>query len=96
MLTGGGGSDVLTGGAGNDVFRDTIAGHNGDRITDFTSGDSIVFSDATLGSFTFNLSGATLIYSGGSLTLGSAPAGTLSASAASSGGVQLILGSASS
>jgi hypothetical protein len=91
VLKGGAGNDILTGGFGNDIFLDTIAGHNGDKITDFTSGDKIVFSDATLGSFVFSLSGSTLTYSGGSLTFGSAPVGAFSASAAS-GGVQLILG----
>ena len=94
VLKGGLGSDTLTGGAGSDTFRDTVAGHNGDKITDFTTGDKIVFSDATLGSFAFSLSGATLTYSGGSLTLQGLVGGTLAASAAATGGVQLSLASA--
>ena len=90
-LTGGTGADRLTGGAGNDTFLDTRAGLNGDTITDFSAGDSIVFSDAALGTFTFNLSGTTLTYSGGSLTLQGPVTGTLVASAAAGGGVQLTL-----
>ena len=83
------GADTLTGGAGNDTFLDTMAAHNGDTITDFSAGDTIVFSDATLASFTFSLSGTTLTFSGGSMTLSNAPKGTLAASAAAGGGVQL-------
>jgi Ca2+-binding RTX toxin-like protein len=94
VLTGGLGSDVLTGGGGNDTFLDTIAGHNGDKITDFAVGDKIVFSDASLGSFSFSLSGTNLTYSGGSMSLSNAPSGTLVASAAAGGGVQLTLGTA--
>jgi hypothetical protein len=92
IVRGGLGSDVLSGGLGNDTFLDTIAGHNGDSITDFGVGDKIVFSDATLGSFSFTLSGSVLSYSGGSLTLSNAAAGALTASVASGGGVQLSLG----
>jgi Ca2+-binding RTX toxin-like protein len=85
------GSDTLTGGAGNDKFEDTAVGHNGDTITDFDYGDKIVFSDATLGSFTFHLSGNVLIYSGGSMTLNNVPAGHFVTTAATGGGVQLTL-----
>ena len=88
------GADTLTGGGGSDTFLDTKAGHNGDTITDFSTGDSIVFSDATLAGFTFSLSGHTLTYSGGSLTLTNVPNGTLVASAASSGGVQISVSAA--
>ena len=89
-LVGDVGSDVLTGGAGNDTFGDTADGLNGDTITDFTAADRIVFSDANLDSFTFSLSGSTLTYSGRSLTL-TGVSGTLVASAAAGGGVQLSL-----
>jgi hypothetical protein len=85
------GADTLTGGAGNDTFLDTKAGHNGDTITDFSVGDKIVFSDATLGAFTFSLSGNTLTYTGGSLTLSSIPSGHLLSSAAADGGIQLTI-----
>ena len=96
VLAGGAGADVLTGGGGNDVFKDTRAGHNGDTIKDFGAGDAIVFSDAALGSFSFNLSGNTLSYSGGSLTFGSGLAGALVASTAAGGGVQLNLSASTS
>ncbi len=88
-LTGGFGTDTLTGGIGNDIFRDTASNLSGDTLTDFASGDTIVFTDATLSGFTFNLSGSTLTYTGGSLTLTGGVSGTLVASAASGGGVQL-------
>jgi hypothetical protein len=89
VLKGGNGNDVLTGSGGNDTYLDTIAGHNGDRITDFNVGDRIVFSNAALGSFTFSLSGSTLTYSGGSMTLSNVSAGSFIAGNAARGGVQL-------
>ena len=89
-LTGGSGVDVLTGGSGTDTFQDTRSGLNGDTITDFSAGDKIVFTDATLGAFTFTLSGSTLTYTGGSLTL-TGLTGTLVASAAAGGAVQLMI-----
>jgi len=94
IIKGGLGADILTGGAGNDTFLDTSAGHNGDRITDFSVGDLLIFSNVTLGSFSFSLSGSMLTYTGGSLTFNNLPAGTLVAGAASSGGVQLALANA--
>ena len=48
VITGGLGIDKLTGGAGNDTFHDTLAGLNGDTITDFTAGDKIVITNASL------------------------------------------------
>ena len=90
-LTGNLGADTLTGGGGNDTFKDTEAGHSGDTITDFHAGDQIIFTDATLASFSYNLSGNTLTYTGGSMTLLGSTAGTWSATAASSGGVDLTL-----
>jgi len=92
VLTGNGGSDTLIGGAGNDTFKDTKAGLNGDTITDFSAGDKILITDVSIASFTFSVSGKTLTYTGGSLTLGSTPTGTIVASAAAGGGVQLTIG----
>ena len=114
-LYGGLGDDVLTGGAGtdtmfdnvnydhpdggNDSYIDTIAGLNGDNISNFRDGDRIVLTDATLTGFAFSLSGSTLNYTGGSLNLtgasgwsgGSMVIGRLVASAAPEGGVQLTI-----
>jgi hypothetical protein len=64
---------------------------NGDTITDLTVGDRIVFTDATLAGFTFNLTGSTLTYSGGSLVLSAPVIGTITATAAAGGGVQLTI-----
>lgn len=89
VLTGGPGADTLTGGGGADIFRDTEAGHNGDTITDFQPSDTIVFTDASLSNFTFSLSGNTLTYTGGSMTLNGIVNGTFTETAAGSGGVQL-------
>ena len=91
ILSGLAGSDTLTGGAGNDTFKDTAAGLSGDTITDFSMGERILISDANIASFSYDLSGQTLTYTGGSLTLGSAPNGHIVASAAAEGGVQLTL-----
>ena len=90
VITGFSGSDVLTGGGGNNIFLDTEADHNGDTITDFHPGDSIVFTDASLTNFAFSVSGNILSYTGGSMTLESSSPGTLVASAAAQGGVQLL------
>ena len=90
-LQGGSGIDRLTGGAGNDVFVDSGAGLNGDTITDFAAGDRIVISNASLSGFTYSLSGSTLSFTGGSITLAGFAGGTFFASAAAGGGVQLSL-----
>jgi hypothetical protein len=93
VLIGGLGVDILTGGIGGDAFQGTTADLSGDTIADFQSGDRIVFTNASLASFTFNLSGSTLTYSGGSLILTGGISGQLTASAAAGGGVQLTLDS---
>ncbi|MEO6360740.1 MAG: M10 family metallopeptidase C-terminal domain-containing protein [Sphingomicrobium sp.] len=90
ILSGGRSPDRLTGGSGDDSFVDTRAGLEGDTITDFARGDRIVISDASLAGFSFTLSGSTLTYTGGWLTL-TGFTGTLIASAAAAGGVQLTL-----
>lgn len=69
VLQGGGGNDRLTGGTGHDAFIDTADGLNGDTIIDFSAGDNIVITDASIGNFSVSLSGNTLTYTGGSLTL---------------------------
>jgi Ca2+-binding RTX toxin-like protein len=91
-LTGGAGVDTLTGGIGNDLFSDTAAGLNGDTIIDFTRHDRIRISDADLAGFSASLSGDTLTYTGGSLTLLDVPDGYhLVTSALAGGGVELSL-----
>jgi Ca2+-binding RTX toxin-like protein len=91
ILTGGAGVDTLTGGSGNDAFSDTAAGLSGDTITDFTTGDKIVITDANMAGFSFTLSGNTLTFTGGSLTLSSVPSGTIVAHPAVGGGVELSI-----
>ncbi|NUT01790.1 MAG: matrixin family metalloprotease, partial [Sphingomonas sp.] len=91
LTSGQGVNESLTGGAGNDTFLDTIEDHVGDTITDFSVGDRIVFSNATFGNFNFSLSGSTLSFTGGSMTLTGGVNGTLVASAAPGGGVQLTI-----
>ena len=88
-LTGGSGVDSLTGGVGADTFSDSRAKLNGDTIEDFSSDDRILFSDATLSSFTYSLSASVLTYSGGSLILRGGVSGQFTAAAASTGGVEL-------
>ncbi|HEX6741123.1 MAG TPA: calcium-binding protein, partial [Sphingomicrobium sp.] len=95
ILTGGGGNDVLTGGGGVDTFRDFAFALDGNTITDLAIGEKIVITDATLAGFSFSLSGDTLTYTGGSLTLQQSAPGMLVASAAEGGGVALTLVAAS-
>ncbi len=76
ILIGGNAADTLTGGAGVDTFQGTAAELNGDRITDFAVGDRVRFINvSTAGSpaFTYVLSGNTLNFTGGSLTLENVP-----------------------
>jgi hypothetical protein len=89
ILSGGSGIDTLIGGTGADTFSNTIAGLNGDTITDLSVGDRIVITDASLAGFSYSIVGNTLNYTGGSLTLTNVPAGRIVVSAAAGGGVQL-------
>lgn len=92
ILQGKDGVDTLTGGLGADVFSDTAAGLNGDTITDLSVGDVLRITDANPNGFTFALSGNTLTYTGGSLTLSALPANYhLVASAAAATGVDIRL-----
>jgi len=91
ILSGGLGRDILTGGAGVDSFRDTAAGLNGDTIADWTHGESIVISDASLTGFSAARAGNVLTFTGGSLTLASGLSGQLFVGAAPGGGVQLTV-----
>jgi Ca2+-binding RTX toxin-like protein len=91
VISGRAGADVLTGDLGNDTFQDTAADLNGDTITDFSVGDRIVVSTASWANFTFSVTGHTLSYTGGSLTLSNVPQGTLVAHIAASGGVEVSI-----
>ena len=92
LLAGNDGADTLAGGGGDDVFLGTIADMNGDTITDFNAGDTIVFTDARIGTFSYALSAGVLTYAGGAISLANVPPGTLVARAASpSVGVMLTL-----
>jgi Ca2+-binding RTX toxin-like protein len=87
------GIDTLEGGAGADMFRGTMAALAGDTLEDFGLGDTIVLTDATMDGFAFQLSGTSLNYGSGSLTL-EAPlveGYRLDARAAAGGGVALTL-----
>jgi len=90
-LIGGAGADVLYGDAGDDTFRGSMSEMNGDLLVDFSRGDKIVFSDAALGTFNFSLVGNTLNYGAYTLQLGASFKGTLVASAAAGGGVQISI-----
>ena len=90
-LAGNSGGDTLTGGTGIDLFRDTVAGFNGDTIVDLAAGERIIFTDANLGNFTFSINGSTLTYTGGTMTLSVVPGGTPIARAADGGGVELVI-----
>ena len=57
--------------------------------TDFSREDRILFTGASLPSFTFSLSGDVLTYTGGSLTLPALRFASLAANAAPEGGVQI-------
>ena len=88
-ITGLGGADELNGGGGNDQYVDTLANFNGDRINAFAVGDHIIFTDASLATFNYSISGNTLTYNGGSLTLNVTSSGYLSATAITGGGVDM-------
>jgi hypothetical protein len=90
-ITGNAGSDTLIGGTGNDTFRDTKADLSGDTINDFGVGDRIVITDATVAGFSFSLTGNTLNFTGGSLTLSAPIVGAIAARVAAGGGVELTI-----
>jgi hypothetical protein len=91
ILSGGSGVDTLTGGLGADTFSNTIAGLDGDTITDLAGGEKVVITDAMLSGFSWSLSGSTLTYTGGSMTLRGVgvSGGTFQVTAHTGGGVDL-------
>ena len=90
-LTGGSGTDLLTGGADRDIFRDTAAGLNGDRITDFSMGESIQITDLTAQNAQLGINGSTLTYNGGSVTIDGLGPGRLVMRAITDGGIDIRL-----
>ena len=91
LIIGGAGADVLTGGSGVDRFRDTAAGLNGDRITDFLPGDRIQLTDLTLQNANIGVSGSTITFNGGSVTVDNLGPGRLIIRAIQTGGVEIRL-----
>jgi len=91
LLMGGAGADFLTGGFGADRYQGSTADLSGDTIAELGVGDSIIISDAAFEGFTFSLSGNTLTFTGGSLTVQNMPVGYLVAKAAFPGGVEIKL-----
>jgi hypothetical protein len=67
FLVGGDGLDTLTGGTGADTFQDTMAGLNGDHITDFLIGDRIQITDLTDPNIQVTATG--INYAGDSVTI---------------------------
>lgn len=91
ILTGGSGLDILTGGTGVDRFRDTVAGLNGDRITDFLPGDRIQITDLTAQTAGIGVTGSTITYNGGSVTVDNLGPGRLIVRDIQGGGVEIRL-----
>jgi serralysin len=95
MLSGRGGSDLLAGGNGNDLFQDTIANLGGDTITDFSRGDRIILTNATLGlamGLIVGSSGSQLTFGSTSLFLSNVHNPSFAIGAAPGGGVQISFG----
>ena len=91
ILTGGSGLDILTGGFGVDRFTDTAAGLNGDRITDFLPGDRIQITNLTALNANIGVSGSTITYNGGAVTVDNLGPGRLIVRDIQGGGVEIRL-----
>ena len=97
----GAGPDMLTGGGGANVFTGTAADLNGDTITDFVPGDTIVITDADPAHFAFHVSGTTLSFDPNTsasatfdtITLSNAPTQAITEHADAVSGVDLTFGS---
>jgi len=82
VISGGDGFDVLIGGAGNDTFTSSSGNFNGDTISDFAIGDSIVVTGSDLSSLNGTAASGTIAISGSvatTLTGVSSASGTFSA-----------------
>jgi hypothetical protein len=91
VITGGLGTDLLTGGTGPDIFRDSVSGLNGDRITDFLVGDRIQITDLTKANADIQIHGTTLTFTGGSVQIDDLVPGRLVIRTINSGGIEIRL-----
>ncbi len=64
VVSGGDGFDVLAGGAGNDTFTGSADDFNGDTISDFGVGDSIIVTGADLSALNGTTAAGTIAISG--------------------------------
>jgi len=93
ILTGGLGTDTLQGGLGADIFRDTMAGLNGDHLLDLRIGDRLQITDLTTPNFA--ITGNTITYgSGDSVTVDGLGPGRLILRSLGATGYELRLQSA--
>tara|TARA_E500000318_G_scaffold35103_1_gene34341 strand:- start:2127 stop:7088 length:4962 start_codon:yes stop_codon:yes gene_type:complete len=69
QISGGSGADMLVGGAGADTFSGSASELNGDTISDFAVGDSIVVTGADLSALNSTAASATIATGSGDLTL---------------------------
>lgn len=91
ILAGAGGSDTLTGGLGTDIFRDTMAGLNGDRITDLSIGERIQITDLPTANFQFGANNTITFGNNNSVTVDGLGPGRLLIHALQNGGFELNL-----
>ena len=91
ILTGSSGSDVLTGGSGADAFRDTMAGLNGDRITDLLPGDRIQITDLSIQNAQIGITGSSITFNGNTLAVDNLGPGRLIVREIQGGGVEIRL-----
>lgn len=86
------GTDQITVGAGADTIEGSSAELNGDIVFDFSRGDRIIVTDASIGEFKMMLNGATLAFPGNSLQLESLQLASLTVNAVVGGGVEISFG----
>jgi hypothetical protein len=91
ILTGLGGADTLSGGSGADIFRDTMAGLNGDHIIDLSIGDRIQVTDLTTPNFQLQNGNTITFGNGDSITVDGLGPGRFVIFALQSGGYELRL-----
>jgi hypothetical protein len=90
LLVGGTGTDTLIGGGGTNTFQDTMAGFNGDHITDLSIGDRIQITDLT-DPTSIHTTATAITYSGGSITVDGLGSGRLIVRALQGSGYEIRL-----